>query len=192
MKTSHIAAFLVLTVAAAARHLQKRDWVPPLDWARCDELERQCKNNLSVVGEILNGQGLSTLISGGALTIDCSPSRLAANHRRMREVGGICRSNLDIDVLIYTNVYKYICTNSQAFIQAEGCLGSRILSETRRRCHISSRDYEAKCREEPVCIQTHLSNTVECSLSGATPELMGNMTRLQYNSFLDNCHYLME
>ncbi|XP_067668052.1 uncharacterized protein [Haliotis asinina] len=125
------------------------------------------------------------------ITWNYGHGRLAANHRRMQEAGYICRSNLNIDVLIYTNVYKYVCAKCQSFIQSDGCWTSGVASETRRWRHISSRDYEAKCREEPVCIQNHLSNTLECSLSGATPVLTGNMTRLYYNSFLDNCHYLM-
>ncbi|XP_071085231.1 uncharacterized protein [Haliotis cracherodii] len=192
MKTSYVAVFLVLTAAAVARHLQKRDWVPPLDWDRCDELERWCKNNLTMIRDILDGRGLSSLVSGGALTIDCSSSRLAANAQRMREAGHMCTSNLDINVPIYTNVYNYICNKSQEFIQAEGCLRSGVVSETRRRCHINSRDYEVKCREEPVCIRNNLGNTVECLMSRDTPALMGNMSRLEYNSFMDNCHYYIE
>ncbi|XP_071084509.1 uncharacterized protein [Haliotis cracherodii] len=187
MTISRVLVLLAFTAAAATRHFRKRDWVPPVDVAQCQELEQQTLNNLTVVREIMRGDGLNTLVTDGALNLDCSAATLRGNKDMIDEAWGMCVSSLDLDVPFFTAVYTYICANQQAFVQSEPCLSSGGPVEARRNCHMESRDYEAKCRQEPVCIENSLSNRPECSTD--TASLLRGMAGIEYSVFMDDCRY---
>ncbi|XP_046550451.1 uncharacterized protein LOC124260239 [Haliotis rubra] len=188
MTIPRVLILLSITVAATSRHLQKRDWVPPRDWARCAVLEQQALNNLTVIREIMQRDGLNTLVTNGTLNLDCSSATLEGNRALGDDVWGMCMSSTDQDVSIFTSVYSHICNNQQAFIQSEACLSSGAPVAARRSCHIDTTDYERRCREEPVCIENSLRGRNGCSKRIAS--ILRRMAALDFSVIMgDDCIY---
>ncbi|XP_046550449.1 uncharacterized protein LOC124260238 [Haliotis rubra] len=183
MTLPRILILLFITVAAASRHLQKRDWVPSSDWARCAELEQQALGNLTSMRLIMRGDGFTTLVTNGTLNLDCSSATLEGNRKLSDEAWDVCVSSTDTDITIFTSGYSHICNNQEAFIQSEACLSSGAPVEARRSCHIDTTDYERRCREEPVCNENNLQLRSECS--GQIASLLRHMAAIEFGPFMD-------
>ncbi|XP_067670011.1 uncharacterized protein [Haliotis asinina] len=188
MTLPRVLILLSITVAVTSRHLQKRDWVPPRDWARCADLERQALGNLTVMREIMRGDGLNSLVTNGALNLDCSSATLERNRQLSIEASDMCVSSTDTDITVFASAYSRICTNKEAFIQSETCLSSGAPVEARRNCHVDTTDYERRCREEPVCIENNLREGSECSARIAS--ILRGLAAIEFEPLMgDNCIY---